>query len=109
LTQDWFAKVQGFEWDEGNAQKNVSKHGVTNAQCEELFLNAPLIVLADESHSGHEPRFKALGHSNDGLTLFVAFTVRRTLIRVISARPMSRQERRIYEKAQEAPQVQERS
>mgnify|MGYP001612005816 CR=1 FL=1 len=103
LRQDWFEGVQGFEWDEGNAKKNFAKHGISITQCEEIFLNEPLIVLMDEAHSKAEARFQALGQSNDGHALFVAFTVRIALIRVISARPMSRQERRIYEKAEEAP------
>lgn len=101
LRPDWFEDVHGFEWDKGNANKNLLKHGISTTQCEEVFLNEPLIVQSDDAHSSSEPRLRALGQSNDGHALFVAFTIRKSLIRVISTRPMSRQERRIYEKAEE--------
>jgi len=51
----------------------------------------------DAGHSGQEPRYAALGKTEDGRRLTVIFTVRGNLIRVISARDMSRRERRIYE------------
>jgi uncharacterized DUF497 family protein len=93
----------GFDWDEGNTRKN-DKHGVSNAEIEQLFFNAPLIVADDVKHSGIEPRFHALGRTNDNRRLHVTFTERRsgTLIRPISARDMNRKERSIYEKAVEA-------
>jgi len=89
-------ECEGFEWDAGNAEKIMQRHGVTLTECEELFLNRPLIVEADVSHSASEERFYALGQSDGGRLVFVAFTIRGRLIRVISARDMSRRERRIY-------------
>ena len=83
----------GFEWDEGNAGKNWEKHGVADFECEELFFNQPLIVRADPKHSMQEPRFYALGRTDQKRLLFVAFTVRRALIGIISAREMTRKER----------------
>jgi uncharacterized DUF497 family protein len=87
----------GFNWDEGNVNKNWEKHGVADFECEEVFFNQPLIVRHDSKHSQHEARFYALGRTDSNRLLFVAFTVRRKLIRVISAREMTRSERRIYE------------
>ena len=91
-------KITGFEWDTGNEQKNA-KHGVTPAEAEQVFLNEPLIITPDVSHSGSEMRYRALGRTNAGRQLTVIFTLRNneTLFRVISARDMHRKERTIYE------------
>jgi len=96
---DW-AQIKSFDWDEGNARKN-EKHGVTMAEPEQVFFNAPLLVLEDSRHSNQEPRFHALGKTGDIRLLHITFTVRHNgeMIRVISARDMHRKERVIYEKA----------
>ena len=94
--------LEGFDWDTGNSRKNLEKHGMLTASCEQVFSNHPLIIEADSAHSLTESRFRAMGLNSEGMPLFVAFTIRDKKIRVISARPMSRQERRIYEKAKEA-------
>ena len=91
--------IEGFEWDAGNVIKSRTKHGVTPAEAEQVFFNEPLLLLPDEKHSGRETRLFALGHTNDGRRLFVAFTVRGRKIRVISCRAMSRKERAIYDEA----------
>jgi uncharacterized DUF497 family protein len=90
---------EGFEWDAGNTEKIWERHQVSLGECEELFLNRPLIVETDLAHSSSEERLYALGQSDGGRLMFLAFTIRRRLIRVISARGMSRQERRIYRSA----------
>lgn len=92
------AKITGFDWDAGNQAKNLAKHAVSCGEAEQVFLNAPLKVLFDPVHSKTEPRFHAFGKSNDRRHLTISFTVRGNLIRVISARPMSRRERKFYEK-----------
>jgi uncharacterized DUF497 family protein len=93
----------GFDWDEGNERKN-EKHGVTKAEVEQVFLNAPLLLADDAKHSRREPRFHALGRTDEDRRLHVTFTERGngTLIRPISARAMSRKERAVYEQAIEA-------
>ena len=98
---DLLSKIEGFEWDEGNARKNADKHGVTQGEAEQAFFNNPLLLLADGRHSQLEPRFHALGHTNDGRHLHITFTLRGDgrLIRVISARDMSRKERTRYDKS----------
>ncbi len=90
----------GFQWDEGNAEKNWVKHKVSRAECEEIFYNEPLLVALDVSHSHIEPRLYALGQTDEGRLLFVVFTIRERLIRIISARDVSRRERKGYERAQ---------
>lgn len=93
------AACKGFEWDEANAQKNWLKHGVSQGECEEVFFKSPLLVMADEAHSKSEARYYALGRTEAGRALFVAFAIRRDLIRIISARDMSRDERKEYRRA----------
>lgn len=55
-----------------------------------------MIAAQDPAHSQMELRFFLLGQTDAGRLLFVAFTLRATLIRIISARDMSRKERRVY-------------
>jgi uncharacterized DUF497 family protein len=93
---DELQRCVGFDWDEGNQGKNWEKHRVTDAECEEVFFNEPLVASEDPAHSKREKRFFALGHTAAGRLLFVAFTIRRDLIRVISARDMTRREMRKY-------------
>lgn len=90
-------ELTGFDWDKGNELKNESKHGVTTAEAEQIFLNEPLVVTDDLKHSHIEPRFHALGQTEEGRLLHITFTIRGGKIRVISARPMSRNERATYE------------
>ena len=85
-----------FDWDDGNTVKNWQKHQVTPAECEQIFFNHPLVVQNDIQHSKNEKRYFSLGQTDLGRHLFVAFTIRKKLIRVISARDMSRNERKVY-------------
>uniref|UniRef100_Q01SA5 BrnT family toxin n=1 Tax=Solibacter usitatus (strain Ellin6076) TaxID=234267 RepID=Q01SA5_SOLUE len=86
----------GFDWDEANAQKNWQRHRVTPEEAEDVFFNEPLVVRSDVRHSKEEKRYYALGQTSDGRYLFVAFTVRASLVRVISVRDMNRRERGTY-------------
>lgn len=95
---DWHL-VEGFDWDSGNRRKNAEKHGVTEAEAEQVFFNDPLIVSEDIRHSQAETRLHALGQSDSGRVLHITFTLRADgrLIRVISARDVNRKERAFYE------------
>jgi uncharacterized protein len=86
----------GFDWDKGSIDKNWLKHNVSPSECEQFFFNHPLVIQDDIIHSKAEKRFYALGRTDLKRTLFMAFTVRKNLIRVISARDMSRKEREAY-------------
>lgn len=92
------AACTGFEWDAGNVDKNWERHEVSAAECEQLFFQRPVLIASDPGHSQDEPRYAALGQTAGGRKLTVVFTIRDTLVRVISARPMSRRERRAYER-----------
>jgi uncharacterized DUF497 family protein len=87
---------EGFDWDEGNLDKNWFLHEVTNQECEQLFFNLPLIIAQDKKHSQSEQRYFALGRTDRDRWLFVAFAIRKKLIRVISARDMNSREARKY-------------
>lgn len=96
--------IVGFEWDSGNARKSADKHGVSQAEAEQVFFHEPLLVVGDGRHSADEPRYHALGctvggRAAVGRRLHLTYTLRKegTLIRVISARDMSRKERRHYD------------
>lgn len=88
----------GFDWDDGNTQKNWRQHRVTPEEAEGVFFNDPLVIRGDIRHSKHEKRFFALGQIGGGRYLFVAFTIRRSLVRVISVRDMNRREKEAYAK-----------
>jgi uncharacterized DUF497 family protein len=93
------ARIEGFEWDEGNGRKSAEKHGVSQAEAEQVFFNEPLLVAEDRSHSLSEQRFHAFGQTEAGRHLHVTWTLRQegVRIRVISARDMNRKERAFYE------------
>lgn len=88
----------GFAWDEGNAHKNWERHRVTPEEAEDVFFNEPLVVRSDVRHSKREKRYYALGQTSAGRRLFVAFTIRRSLFRVIAVRDMNRREMDAYAK-----------
>lgn len=94
-----FSSVSGFDWDEGNRDKNQERHLVLSGECEEVFFNLPLLLQSDPTHSQVEVRYYVLGKTNAGRRLFIAFTIREDKVRVISARDMSKRERKIYEQA----------
>ncbi len=96
---DEFDGFHGFQWDEGNIDKNLLKHQVHNWECEQIFFNEPLIILDDPKHSLSERRLAAFGQTDGGRLLTIVFTEREKLLRIISARDMSRRERGFYERA----------
>jgi len=91
----------GFDWDDGNAPKNWARHQVTPEEAESVFFNEPLVIRSDTGHSKREKRYYALGRTGGGRGLFVAFTIRRSLLRVISARDMNRNESDAYARYEE--------
>lgn len=94
---DRLGRCTGFQWDEGNLFKNWERHQVSAAECEQVFFNRPLVSVPDETHSDKEPRFYALGHTDADRCLFVVFTIRNRLVRVVSARDMNHRERKAYD------------
>jgi uncharacterized protein len=98
LEKDPLAECTGFDWDTANINKNWDRHRVTPEEAEDTFFNDPLILRSDPAHSTREKRYWALGKTGRERRLFLAFTIRNKLIRVISARDMSRREVEEYER-----------
>ncbi len=94
-----FEKIIGFQWDQGNIDKNLLKHNVENWECEQIFFNEPLIILDDPKHSFSKKRWAAFGRTDAGRQLVVIFTKRDEQLRVISAREMNKKESKFYEKS----------
>lgn len=94
-------RITGFDRDDGNSRKSTEKHSVIQSEAEQIFFNQPLLLLDDFARSQKEPRYHALGRTDDDRKLHVTFTLRAkgTLIRVISARDMNRKERTVYEQS----------
>ena len=90
----------GFDWDDGNHQKSWLKHQISANECEQVFFNDPLLLFEDEEHSLKVRRYFVLGKTNQEREIFLVFTLRNDLIRVISARDMNKKERTTYETAQ---------
>jgi hypothetical protein len=98
---DQLSQCRGFQWGEGNSEKNWITHKVSRGEAEHAFFNRPLVARAGERRSEQEPRYYALGQTDAGRRLFIVFTMRENLVRVISSRDMSRRERRVYEHAKD--------
>lgn len=90
-----------FEWDGNKADSNLKKHSVTFEQAATVFLDALSVTVFDEAHSQYEERWFTLGYTTNGALLAVAHTYQSTSansvrIRIISARPATKQEGRFY-------------
>jgi hypothetical protein len=89
-------------WDPAKGQANLAKHGVSFAQAATVLTDPLALTVFDAAHSRDEERWFTLGTSSDGRLLAVAHTFQHTgpdsaLVRLISAREATRQERRQYE------------
>jgi len=93
-------KVIGFEWDKGNIEKSLKQHNVTDKEAEEVFFDQNKQEYPDPTHSEKEIRKIVVGKTNKGRILFVAYTVRKKKVRIISARDLNKKrEADLYEKA----------
>lgn len=86
-----------FEWDEGKAEQNTEKHRVTFPEARTVFGDPLAITFRDPAHSVGERRFLTFGFSEAGRLLVVAHTERSDRVRIISARRVTKRERKIYE------------
>jgi hypothetical protein len=87
-----------FDWDQWNVQKNELKHGVSRIEAESAFYDARVRLFQDEKHTAPgERRYILYGRGLENRVLMVGFTLRAKRVRIITARPASRRERRNYE------------
>lgn len=89
-------RCEGFQWDSGNDTKNWTVHKVSDSECEQAFFNKPVIVTQSVKAGSNENRWCLLSRTDSNRKLFLVFTIRGKLIRIISARDMSKKEREIY-------------
>jgi uncharacterized protein len=86
-----------FEWDDQKAIENVTKHGVSFGEATEVFYDPSAVEIVDAEHSTGEARFVIIGYSTSRL-LYVVFAERHAnVIRIVSARPPTLSERKLYE------------
>jgi uncharacterized DUF497 family protein len=89
-------EILAFEWNEGNRDKNKSRHNVGWWECEQVFFNSPFLSTVDAKHSEREERQFGFGRTDDNRLLALVFVLRGKKIRVISARDMNKKERARY-------------
>jgi hypothetical protein len=87
-----------FEWDERKSQANIAKHGVDFDEATGIFEGFVLVKIDDRREYG-ETRIAATGVA-EGRELFVVYTIRGAVRRIISARRARRDERRAYRQAE---------
>lgn len=103
-----FSKLSGFDWDEGNREKNWIKHKIDYKEAEGIFFNKPLIIFDDKKHSVREKRRGALGTTNKGRVLAIYFTIRNNKIRIISARDQGKKDKAVYVTIEQKQNIQKK-
>ncbi len=86
-----------FEWDKIKAEYNLKKHGIDFEEAKTVFLDDFARTFIDYEHSDNELREILFGFSNKNRLLIVSFTQRNEKIRIISARKVTKNERKLYE------------
>jgi len=87
-----------FEWDNEKAINNVKKHGVTFDEAKSVFYDTFALISLDVEHSITEERFSIIGYSKSNRILFISYSEKNEVIRIISARKTTKNERLFYEK-----------
>lgn len=88
-----------FEWDAGKASSNLKKHRVSFEDAASVFFDPFALTYDDPEHSSSEPREITIGHTRKRKLVFVSHVERQNRIRIISARPVTRRERKQYEES----------
>lgn len=86
-----------FTWDPRKAAGNLRKHKLSFAEAPTVFNDSMSVTAADPDHSQDEDRFLIIGVSRRGKPIIVSFVERGGTICLISARPLTVQERVQYE------------
>jgi uncharacterized DUF497 family protein len=92
-----------LQWDPAKAATNAVRHGVTFTEAATAFGDPLGYIIPDPRHSAGEDRLVLLGRSLRGRLLAVMFTERGDALRLISARPATRRERRDHEEGFRQP------
>lgn len=97
------AATVAFEWDPANLLQN-EQFSVSDAEAEQVFFNEPLLLLEGDARAALSRRWQALGRTNGHRLLKISFALRGEFrrLRIVSARPMHRRERKAYAQATQA-------
>jgi len=87
-----------FEWDPKKAKSNLKKHGISFDEAASVFDDILAAVYEDPDHSADEKRFLMIGTSVQNRLLHIAFSDQGRRIRMITARKVTKRERKLYEK-----------
>ncbi len=94
-----------FEWDPAKAQSNLGKHGISFSEAQTIFTDPLIATVPDPDHSDEEERWLSIGNSIQRRLLLVAHIQDTVgddeIIRIISARIVTPQERKHYEEESE--------
>ena len=91
-------QVLNFEWDERKNIRNFQKHGIWFEEAKTIWADGHSIEFFDDGHSNDEDRFMRIGRSTKNRTLLVVFCERdQELIRIVSARRLTKKEKDQYE------------
>ena len=85
---------QVFEWDENKRQANIEKHGIDFADISPIFSH-PIVEVTDNRRDYGETRIILLGQIKERV-LYVVYTQRGGIKRIISARKANKREQRKY-------------
>lgn len=89
-----------FEWDPEKANGSRAKHGISFQEAATVFGDPLSLTFFDPDHSDDEDRYLTFGQASSGRYVIVSHTDRDNRIRIISARLMTRRERKSYEEGQ---------
>ena len=86
-----------FQWDEGNLEKSLIKHGVAVSETESVWNDEKKKITVSRITGDNELRFLCVGMSKEQRLLTIIYTYRdRDLIRPISSRPANKKEKQLY-------------
>ena len=91
----YVSSLKEFEWDETKNQTNIRKHGIGFETAKRIF-DGRVATSSDRRQEYGEDRHISIGRVEPGALIVVAHTLRGHRIRLISARPASRKERKAY-------------
>ena len=77
-------------WDEPKRLANIEKHGLDFADLNETFFDSALVLPS------HNKRWRGIGKNIRGVIVVVFVTLGKEAVSVISMRPASRLERKLY-------------
>jgi len=84
-----------FEWDENKNNSNIEKHGISFEEAKGAFSDNDMVVKKDTRKDYGEARFIGIGKVLEKVIL-VVYTMRKTAIRLISARKANSKEKQVY-------------